>query len=269
VELTDVLSDKPIPARTETTESATDVKPVETKVETPDPAASSAAKETKTETKEPEKPETRVEDASRDRDDKGRFTKTVPQEALHAEKAKRRELEQKLQQLQQQQAPPKPTSVLEDEDKAFAERLSKHTQPIIERFFKLSVKAARNAPGRTDYEDVAASFTEAAESNPQLWSDFRNSDDPGEFVYSIGKQHKELGEVGGDILKYGEKKRAEGAAQADSLKAEIAALKAEIGALKESKDKQDKVPQSLNGEQSATAKGSSFAGPTPLKSILS
>lgn len=261
MDLNDVLSDKPVPARTEETESATDDKPGEVVETEAEPAAPSAAKEQE----KPEESKDAEAEAARQRDEKGRFSKTVPQEALHAEKAKRRELEQKLQELQAQ----KPTSVLEDEDKAFTERLTKATQPLMERFFKLSVKAARNTPGRDDYEDVAAAFSEAAESDPKLWESFRASDDPGEYVYSVGKQIKELGDVGGDILKYGEKKRAEGLAEAETLKQQIAALTAEISTLKGSKDKQARIPQSLNSEQSAATKGGeSFSGPTPLKSII-
>ena len=266
MELKDVLGDAPIPARTEPTESATDVKPVETTetVETkPEPAATSAAKEQQ---KPADSKETAEEIAARERDQKGRFVKTVPHEALHAERVKRQELERKLADLEKQK--PK-TSVLEDEDKAFTERVSELTRPLQERFFKLSVKAARNAPGREDYEEVAAAFTEAAESDPQLWVGFRSSDDPGEYVYNIGKQVKELGDVGGDILKYGEKKRSEGLAQAETLKNEIKALKAEIETLKTSKERQDKIPQSLNGEQSAAGRSGNFSGPTPLKNLLS
>lgn len=266
MDLSEVLSDKPIPARTEvkeTTEAATDVKPeAAEKVEAkPEPAASSAAKE-----KPEAEPETAEQKAARERDDKGRFVKHVPQEALHAERAKRQELEQKLKALEQQ----KPvTSVLEDEDKAFNERLTKATQPIAEKFFKLSVKMARNTPDRGDFDEVAAAFSSAAEADPRLWESFRASDDPGEYVYSVGKQIRELGDVGGDILKYGEKKRAEGAAQAESLQTEIKALKAEIEALKQSQERREKIPQSLNGEQSAAGRSGQYSGPTPLKSILS
>lgn len=263
MDLNDVLSDKPIPAREpEKVESATDDKPaVETKVETPEPAAPSAAKE-----KPEAEPETAEQKAARERDDKGRFTKTVPHEALHAERTKRQELERKLQELTSQ-PPPKPTSVLEDEDKAFSERLTKATQPLMERFFKLSVKTARQ--GREDYEAVAGAFQEAAASDPRLWEQFRASDDPGEYVYTVGKQIQELGDVGGDILKYGEKKRSEGLAQAEALKAQIKALEAEIASLKQSKERQDRIPQSLNGEQSATARSGEWSGPTSLKSIIS
>lgn len=269
MDLNDVLSDKPAPTRTEVSEGATDVKPDETKVETKtEPAATSAVKETKPETKvETEKSEkTEEEGESRGRDDKGRFVKTVPHEALHAERTKRQALEQELQQLRSQQPPQKPTSVLEDEDKAFSERLSKATQPLMERFFKLSVKTARQ--GRQDYEEVAAVFQEAAVKDPTLWDHFRASDDPGEYVYNVGKQIKELGDVGGDILKYGEKKRSEGAAEVEALKAQIKAKEAEIAALKESKERQDRIPQSLNGEQSATSRGDQFSGPKPISSIL-
>lgn len=264
MELKDVLGDSPIPARTEVSGSVTDDKPaVETKVETkPEPAASSAVQE---------QPKTEVsretEEAARDRDPKGRFTKTVPHEALHAEKVKRQELERQLNELKAQQPPQKLTSVLDDEDKAFTERLSKATQPLMERFYKLSVKAARQ--GRDDYEEVAKAFQEAAGNDPQLWEAFRASDDPGEYVYNIGKQIRELGDVGGDILKYGEKKRAEGAAEVEALKAQIKAKEAEIEALKTSKERTDRIPQSLNGEQSATARSGQWSGPAPLKSIIS
>lgn len=267
MELLDVLSDKPIPARTEveTTESATDVKPEPVKETAPDPAASSAAKETDKAEAKPETVEQKPD--ARDRDDKGRFVKHVPQEALHAERVKRQELEAKLKALEQQ----KPvTSVLENEDQAFSERLSKATAPIQEKFFRLSVKLAKNAPGREDFDDVVGSFLQAAQADPRLDEAFRNSDDPGEYAYIVGKQIRELADVGGDILKYGEKKRAEGSAQAEALQTQIKALQAEIETLKKSQERREKIPQSLNGEQSATARGDgNFAGPTPLKNLLS
>lgn len=267
--IADVLSDKSVPARTEKPESVTDDKSEIDERESAadeieETAAPSAAKETQ-KPAEPAKADDKPADTSLARDDKGRFQKTVPLEALHAERAKRQALEKQVQAAQKP-----PPSVLEDEDGAFNARLAQATQPLQVKFFKLSVKAARMAPGREDYDEITQAFLDAAEKDPQLEKAWRESDDPGEYAYSVGKQIKELGDVGGDIVAYGAKKLAEGAAQADTLKQKITALEAEITALKASKDKQEKVPQSLNSEQSAAANGAAtFAGPRPLKSILS
>jgi hypothetical protein len=258
--LADVLSDKPVPARVPIEEPVTDVKPEPT--ETVEPAAApSAAKE----------PEPAKEPApTQARDDKGKFTK--PQEevdgrtiALREERRKRQEAERQLQELQQ--AKPK-TDFFENPDQALQERLSSQLAPIQERFFKLSVKAAKNVAGREDYEEVAQAFAEAADNDPALMAAFRNADDPGEYAYTVGKQFKELGDVGGDITKYREKIDSQWKGKMSELETRLTALEAENKALKESHEKRAKVPQSLNSEPSAASTAESFAGPRPLKSIL-
>lgn len=290
--LKQVLSDNSAPARTDNSESAKDGKPIEGIDHTEgndadgwddgtrsDSAATSAAKDTKG-TEDKGKTEEKA-DASKDakdskdktdtdgdqaRDEKGRFQKTVPHEALHAARQENRQLREQLEKAQQPKPPP---SVLEDEDGAFNARINQATAPLQEKLFRLSVKAAKNLPGREDYEEVAGAFMEAAEKDPKLMKAFRDADDPGEYAYSVGKQIRELSDVGGDIIKYGEKKRAEGSAEVATLKDEIKVLKAEIESLKSSKEKQSKVPQSLNSEQSAAGKDNGYGGPRPLKSILS
>jgi hypothetical protein len=257
--LADVLSDKPVPAREPIVESATDVKP-EPAIAEPS-AAPSAAKE----------PEPSKEAAlTQARDDKGKFTK--PQEevdgrtvALREERRKRQELERQLQEFQQ--AKPK-TDFFENPDQALSERLQSHLAPIQERFFKLSVKAARNVAGREDYDEVVNAFTEAADNDPTLMTAFRNADDPGEYAYTVGKQFKELGDVGGDITKYREKIDTQWKGKFSELEQRMNALEAENKALKESQEKRAKVPQSLNSEPSAASSAETFAGPRPLKSIL-
>lgn len=213
---------------------------------------------------------TEAEGKQQGRDEKGRFQKqdTVPQEALHAERQRRQALEQELQRLRQGQTQ-KPPSVLEDEDGAFSARIAQATAPLQEKLFRLSVKAARNVPGREDYDEVTAAFTDAVDRDPQLAKSFREADDPGDFAYTVGKQIKELADVGGDIMRYGEKKRAEGAAEVSALKDQLKALTQEIETLKASNEKRSKVPQSLNSEQSAAGRDLQFAGPRPLTSILS
>lgn len=259
--LADVLSDKPVPAREPIAEPATDVKPEPTPAVEP-AAATSAAKE----------PEPAKEPApTQARDEKGKFTK--PQEeqvdgrtqALREERRKRQELERELQQLRE--AKPK-TDFFENPDQALSERLNSHLAPIQERFFKLSVKAARNVAGRDDYDEVAQAFTEAADNDPALMAAFRNADDPGEYAYTVGKQFKELGDVGGDITKYREKIDSQWKGKMSELEQRLTALEAENKALKESQEKRAKVPQSLNSEPSAATAAETFAGPRPLKSIL-
>lgn len=255
--LTDVLSDKPIPARETVVETKVEVdeREGETAVASDD---QDKAPEVKTEEKVETKPDA-------DRDDKGRFQRTVPQEALHAERQRRQALEAELAKAREVKPPP---SVLEDEDGAFNARIAQATQPLQEKLFRLSVKAARNVPSREDYDDVTQAFLEAADKDPQLLKSFRDAEDPGEYAYSVGKQIKELSDVNGDIVAYGAKKKAEGAAEAEDLKTQLKALQAENALLKGAKDKQDKIPRSLNSEQSAAERGQQFAGPTPLKSIF-
>lgn len=262
MDLADVLSDKPVPARVPVEDLATDVKPEPVKEAEP-AAAPSAAKEPEP-AKEPEKAAVR--------DDKGRFSK--PQEeqvdgrtiALREERRKRQEAERQLQELQQ--AKPK-TDFFENPDQALKERLSSELAPLQERFFKLSVKAARNVAGRDDYEEVVEAFTQAADNDPALMTAFRNADDPGEYAYTVGKQFKELGDVGGDITKYREKIDSQWKGKLSELETRLAAVEAENKSLKESQEKRAKVPQSLNSEPSAASSAETFAGPRPLKSIFS
>jgi DNA repair exonuclease SbcCD ATPase subunit len=268
MDLSTILSDKPLPARTDSTERTDDKsrievdEPVGSGPDDEETATTSVAPEAKAEAKVETPAETPAEEKARN--EKGQFQKTVPQEALHAERQKRQELERKL--AEQSQKPP--PSVLEDEDGAFNARIALATAPLQEKLFKLSVKAARNVPGREDYSEITSAFMEAADRDPQLIKAFREADDPGEYAYTVGKQIRELADVEGDILKYGAKKKAEGAAEAAALKTQLEALKAEIATLKAAKEKQARVPQSLNSEQSAAGKDNAFAGPRPIKDIL-
>lgn len=210
---------------------------------------------------------TKVDEPAVVRDEKGRFTKsepTVPVAALQEERRKRQEAEERLRQAEPQK--PK-TSVFEDEDKAILERVDAQLLPWKDRFFKFSVKAAK--VGRDDYDAIAQVFSEAAAQDPRLATQLRDHDDPGEFIYSVGKQLHELGDVGGDITKYREKVESEWKGKFGELETRLKALEAENKALKESRDRQSKIPQSLNSEQSASPKDGVFAGPSPLKSILS
>lgn len=245
-------------------EIPTDEKPEEpvTNVETLDPptepAGSSPAPEDTSEPDKPEEPSKREE--------------TVPHEALHAERKRRQELEARTRELEARLADkeqkPK-TSVLEDEDKAFQERLTEASRPIVQKLFNLSVAAAKRVPGREDYQQVYDFMNEEVQKHPELMQAINEAEDPGEYIYQLGKTRKELAEVGGDFARYREKIAAEKDAKLSEAQKRIAALEAENAALKASKEKREVIPKSLNAEQSAAAKDEGFSGPTPLRSVFS
>jgi hypothetical protein len=246
------FSDNPVKVEIPTT----DEKPEEpvTSVETLDPpeepAGSSPAPEEKSEPEKSEEPSKREE--------------TVPHEALHAERKRRQELEARLAELEKK---PK-TSVLEDEDKAFQERLAEHSRPLVQKLFNMSVAAAKRVPGREDYQTVYDFMEREVQSHPELMQAINDADDPGEYIYQLGRTRKELAEVGGDFARYREKIAAEKDAKLTEANKRIAALEAELGTLKASKEKREAIPQSLNAEQSGAVKGDTFAGPTPLRSVF-
>lgn len=258
--LADVFSDKPI-VRAEVKDDEVD--------ETPAPEEKPA---------EPEKPETPTEPApapeevdkptenAQARDQLGKFAKTVPHEAFHAERERRKELEAKLAELQKSNKPP--PSVLDDEDGAFRERLTAATRPIAQRLFNMSVAAAKRVPGREDYDDVYAFMEQEVQKQPSLMQDIDAADDPGEFIYQLGKTRKELAEVGGDITKLRESVTAKSQKALAEKDSQIKALQAEVAALKASQEKRERIPQSTNSEASAATKDDAFAGPTPLKKLF-
>lgn len=238
----------------------------EPKAETKPEAKAEPEKKAEPEAKAETKPDDKADKPeSKERDEHGRFTKTVPQEALHAERRKRQELEARLE-AQTQQKPK--TSVFEDEDKAISERVDAALSPYKERFFKLSIKAARNVTGRDDFDAIMDSFADAAENDPRLSAQLRESDDPGEFLYTVGKQIRELADSGGDIVKYGEKKTAAVKAALDTANARIKALEAEVEKLKTAKQDLDEVPTSLNEKSSGPAPKSGEEDPEDLKAIV-
>jgi hypothetical protein len=248
MEMNDVLSDA-TQVREPIVESATDEKPSTPVVEA---ATTSVAME-------PEATEVQAQ-----RDDKGRFATDegkkpetmVPLSALLAERAKRKVPE----------ATVAKTDVFENPDKAIEERIHEATAPIRAQYFNLSMRAAQRS--YKDFEDAAKAFADASEKDERLVEQLRSHDDPGEFIYSVGMQVKELSEVGGDFGKYREKIRSEASAELGTLQARIQALEAENATLKSSRDKVAKIPQSLNAEPSGVSRGAEFAGPTPIRSIL-
>ncbi len=249
------FSDEPVKVAAATT----DDKP-EAEVPEKEPAAEETAEPSSAKEPDP-KAEKPAEEA---KPQEPKVSRTVPQEALHAERERRRELEARLAELEKK---PK-TSVLEDEDKAFSERLSEATRPFVQRLFNMSMAAARRVPGREDFDDVYAFMNEEVQKHPEIMRDIDAAEDPGEYIYSLGKTRKELAAVGGDITKLREQATASVTKELNEAKARIKALEAEVAAKKESEEKRSKIPSSLNTEQSGSPKDEVFAGPRPLKSVF-
>lgn len=215
-----------------------------------------AEPEPKSEPKEAAKAEpAQAEKAERPRGEDGKFKAKEPEAAkekpqqprpdwvngLIAERRKRQAAEANAQQQQK----PK-TDFFENPDKAVEERVGASEQKWNERFFKLSLKAAQAQASRTDYEDVATAFAEAAERDPRLIDAMRADDDPGEFIYVVGKQIRELGDVNGDIGKYREKLKAEFSAELSEKDKRLAAAESELAKLKKQYEDLSTIRGSLN-----------------------
>ena len=257
--LADVLSDKPLtpqPIADEEPETP-EAKPEGDKPEGEKPADAPADAPAP----EAEKP---AEDAQ-PREPSGKFAKTVPLEALHEERRKRQELEARIAGSEKK---PK-SSVFEDEDKAFNERLSEAVAPVRSQFFELTIELAKEKPGRENYDDIYQFMNEECAKHPEIVSQIVNARNPGEEIYRLGKTRKELAEVGGDITKFRDHITAKSREELKQSKERIKALEAEVAAMKASQEKRAKLPQSLNAEPSGAVKDDVFAGPTPLKKIFS
>jgi len=211
------------------------------------------------------KPAEESAEAKAARDEKGRFAKAEekPAEkqekpradvaAIIAERRKRQEAEQRYAELlAKQQTPVAKPSVFENEDAAISARVNEGNQPIREAIYKLSVKTARAI--YKDFSEAEAAFLEAMDRDPRLIEGLRASDDPGEYIYSMGIHVRELADVGGDLMKYRDKVTAASQAKLDEQSKQIAALTAQIETLTKSQAELAAVPRSLNGVPSTPVK---------------
>lgn len=184
------------------------------------------------------------------RDESGRFAKPdakepkpepmVPLSALLAERAKR----------QSAPAAPEPkVSIFENEDEGVASRVNEHLTPVKEQVFNLSLELAKAK--HADFDDMAKAFVDAAERDPRLWDAMKSSPNPAMYTYQVGRQIRELSDVNGDIVKYGEKKTAEVRSELEKERAERAAMAAEVATLKKQIADLQALPSSLNSQSSA------------------
>jgi hypothetical protein len=192
----------------------------------------------------------------------------VPQQALHATRQELKAVRAELQQLKQQQPKP-PTSVHEDEDKAFHERMEPMLRLERQRFLDFSVEIAKSKPGREDYDEIYEFMNAECEADPTLAGPIINSKNPGETIYQLGKTRKELAAVGNDLSKYREHVTQAERQKLTVAEARIKALELENATLKNSQAKRDAIPRSTNAEQSGATRAEEFSGPTPLKQVFS
>lgn len=173
--------------------------------------------------------------------------------AIIDERRKRQEAEQKYADLlAKTQKPGEKPSVFENEDAAISARVAEGTRGLRESMYKLSVKAARGV--YKDFAEAESAFAEAMERDPRLIVGLQQSDDPGEYIYTMGIHVRELADVGGDLMKYREKVSAVSQSKIDEQAKQIAALTSEIETLKKSQAELAAVPRSLNGLPSTPAK---------------
>lgn len=227
--------------------------------------AAPPAVETKTEAPVESKQELEAK-ADRSRDEGGRFAKAEekPAEkpadkprpdvaAIIDERRKRQAAEQRYADLlAKQQTPTAKPSVFENEDAAISARVNEGNQPIREAIYKLSVKTARAL--YKDFAEAEQAFSEAMERDGRLVAGLQTSDDPGEYIYSMGIHVRELADVGGDLMRYRDKVTAASQSKLDEQAKQMAALTAEIETLKKSQAELAAVPRSLNGLPSSAAK---------------
>lgn len=170
--------------------------------------------------------------------------------AIIDERRKRQAAEARVRELEGGKSPPRP-SVLEDEDGAFNARIDEGTRGLREQNYHLSVKLAR-IEHKDDFAAAEEAFANAAEKDDRLIAGLRASADPGEYIYTIGLQIRELADVGGDFVKYREKITAESRTQLAEKDTRIKALEAQVAELTKQKTDLETLPRSLNSRTSAS-----------------
>lgn len=225
------------------------------------------------EVKEETPVETKAEPA---RDEAGRFAPKAEQPAeekpsltkadvaaIIDERRKRQDLERKLAQYEQQ---PKPkTDIFENPDVAISERLQERLSPLEETVFQLRLELAKTK--MPDFDDAALAFFQVAQNDPVLRHQADTAPDQFQFIYREGKRLKELGDVGGDIMKYREKVTAQERAEIGKRDEQIKTLTAEIEALKKSHAELAAVPRSLNQVTTSSPK-TTDADPEDINQIV-
>lgn len=212
------------------------------------------------------------------RDESGRFAKAEEPKpeakpeltkadvaAIIDERRKRQELQKELEQLRQQQPQKQKTDIFENPDAAIEERLRERLTPLESTIFNLQVELAKSK--MPDFDDAAKAFFTHAQNDPVLMHQADTAPDQFAFIYREGKRLQELGDVGGDIVKYREKVTAESRAEIAKRDEQIKTLTAQIEALTKAQTELAAVPRSLNQLGTSTPKASD-ADPEDINSIV-
>lgn len=237
--LTDILEGKSAPAPEEPAP-----KPAEEAPKSEEPAA----EEPKGEEGQGDEPEPTGEPPAPQDDDKGQ---RVPLKALEDERRKRQELENRLAQLEQKEAPKAPDPI--DDPEGYQ---TYQDQKALNDRIELSMEFAREL--HEDFDDVYQVFIDEAATNPVLAQQAIQAKAPALHCYREGKRLMQMREIG-DPLEYANKQVE---AATSELKAEIAELRKQL----ETNQKRESIPQSLAGQRSVGQRG----GPTePTDASLS
>ena len=189
----------------------------------------------------------------------GNTTKEVPLTALLDERDKRKELQKQIDELQAKAEENKDEPDFWNDPQAYLSEMRDElsglmAQTVAEAKLEWTVEMARER--HDDYDDILQITSQAVQENPALAEQIANHKNPGEYVYQLGKQFKQLDEAGGDV---------------DSLREQIRREEREkvLAELKEKEDKLNKVPQALTDETNAAApREKAEGGPTPLDNIF-
>lgn len=158
----------------------------------------------------------------------------VPLSALIAERSKRKESEAQK---------PK-TSIFDNEDAGIRERVTEEINPVRETLLELSLEVARS--NHEDFDEVSEAFAKAAEADGRLWQQMRESRNPAKYIYTVGKQIRELADVDGDVVKYGEKKTAAVRAELAKEQETRKSLETQVAELQKQLQDLQALPRSLN-----------------------
>lgn len=208
------------------------------------------------------------------RDEAGRFA-ARPEEkpaltkadvaAIMDERRKRQELERELTQLRSQQPQKAKTDIFDNPDVAINERLQERLAPLEQTILNLQVELAKSK--MPDFDDVAKVFFTHAQNDAVLMHQANTAPDEFAFIYREGKRLMELGDVGGDIMKYRDKVTAEAKLEISKRDEQIAQLTAQLNAATKAQAELDAVPRSLNNLNSSAPK-STEVDPDDLKSLV-
>lgn len=232
-------------------EEETEAPKAETVEKTPDAKADEATAETKD-----EDTGVKQEDESSPPDEEAKDSDkpNVPLAALMDERDKRKSLEQRIQQLEQEKAqaqPEKKPSVFEDEDQYRQSIVQEVEQNYNTRFLAMSEKLAVDQYGKETVETAINRLSEYAQENPLLAARFRDAASPfHEAVAIVQEQEKANMALTGEYDK------------------KIAELTEQLEQLKKTKAEEDEIPSSLAGESGTGVSGNDWSGPTDLKDAL-